>query len=434
ATENERGRCISYRIAKSALNQQTVTIANELKAAGSKIVMIVVDPGDVPTRLIRGNGKTDIDKSVRGIVEIIESATLISQNSFPFMREEAAVFLARLTAINANSNGDSENALILSDRLGGFPLALVHVAAIIRRKDLTMNEMLERYDDRAFDSEIYNFTELSPQDKYTQIMSTVWELEDLGNPSLHLLAIIVSIDPDAIDESIVKMRLDKYPSEDFRKQLTVHRVVQEGTRDRMLSQKFTLVFGHVIELLLKAWYHEPGEKFTHLRALWDIANLVSPHATYVKSISDRRGPDLDPDITSAFARLLQKNGWSLFETGYPNSAQPLLELALRLCDGIPSKTYSDFHGQDKKVLLADVLFCLVSLPVDHNQPVDALRYTERHFEVRMTELGLGYVLNERFEDAIVANRAGGGLLVELPLFKEGRNWPDLPSYTRFLPL
>lgn len=77
----------------------------------------------------------------------------------------------------------------------------------------------------------------------------------------------------------------------------------------MLSQKFTLVFGHVIELLLKAWYHEPGEKFTHLRALWDIANLVSPHATYVKSISDRRGPDLDPDITSAFARLLQKNGW-----------------------------------------------------------------------------------------------------------------------------
>lgn len=132
------------------------------------------------------------------------------------MREEAAVFLARLTAINANSNGDSENALILSDRLGGFPLALVHVAAIIRRKDLTMNEMLERYDDRAFDSEIYNFTELSPQDKYTQIMSTVWELEDLGNPSLHLLAIIVSIDPDAIDESIVKMRLDKYPSEDFR--------------------------------------------------------------------------------------------------------------------------------------------------------------------------------------------------------------------------
>lgn len=42
-------------MAKSALNQQTVTIANELKAAGSNVIMIAVDPGDVPTRLSRGN-------------------------------------------------------------------------------------------------------------------------------------------------------------------------------------------------------------------------------------------------------------------------------------------------------------------------------------------------------------------------------------------
>ena len=82
AAENDRGRCISYRIAKTALNQQTVTIANELKAAGSKVIILAVDPGDVPTRLSRGHGKTDIDKSVRGIVEIIETATLADSGSF----------------------------------------------------------------------------------------------------------------------------------------------------------------------------------------------------------------------------------------------------------------------------------------------------------------------------------------------------------------
>ena len=80
--ENDRGRCIGYRMAKTALNQQTVTIANELKAAGFNVIMIAVDPGDVPTRLSRGNGKTDIDKSVRGIVEIIESANLVDSGSF----------------------------------------------------------------------------------------------------------------------------------------------------------------------------------------------------------------------------------------------------------------------------------------------------------------------------------------------------------------
>lgn len=35
----------------------------------------MLDPGDVPTRLSRGNGKTGIDKSVRGMVGIIENAT-----------------------------------------------------------------------------------------------------------------------------------------------------------------------------------------------------------------------------------------------------------------------------------------------------------------------------------------------------------------------
>lgn len=70
-----------------------------------------------------------------------------------------------------------------------------------------------------------------------------------------------------------------------------------------------IVFGHVIAVLLKAWYHEPEEKFTHLKALWNVANIVSPHATRIKSIYDRKRPELNPDITFAFARLLQKNGW-----------------------------------------------------------------------------------------------------------------------------
>ncbi|KAH8591408.1 short chain dehydrogenase [Bisporella sp. PMI_857] len=79
---NDRGRCISYRIAKAALNQQTVTIAHELKAADSTITMIMLDPGDIPTRLSRGNGKTGIDESVRGMVEIIEKATIQDSGCF----------------------------------------------------------------------------------------------------------------------------------------------------------------------------------------------------------------------------------------------------------------------------------------------------------------------------------------------------------------
>ena len=99
------------------------------------------------------------------------------------------------------------------------------------------------------------------------------------------------------------------------------------------------------------------------------------------------------------------------------------------------------HGQDDQVLLADILFCLSTLFADQSQAGEALKYSARHFDVRMkierkkhaigrhgglayTELGLAYLLNDRFEEAINVCRAGKALLVELPLFKEGKYWPD----------
>jgi hypothetical protein len=59
-----------------------VTIAHELKAAGMNITMLMLDPGDIPTRLSRGNGKTDIDQSVRAMVGIIEKATMRDSGCF----------------------------------------------------------------------------------------------------------------------------------------------------------------------------------------------------------------------------------------------------------------------------------------------------------------------------------------------------------------
>lgn len=48
-----------------------------------------------------------------------------------------------------------------------------------------------------------------------------------------------------------------------------------------------------------------------------------------------------------------------------------------------------------------------------------------HGGLAYTELGLAYLLNNRFQEAISAYQAGKALLVQLPLFKEGNYWPDL---------
>lgn len=61
---------------------ETVTIAHELKAKNLNITMLALDPGDVPTRLSRWEGTTDMEASIRGMVKIIEEAEVDVSGSY----------------------------------------------------------------------------------------------------------------------------------------------------------------------------------------------------------------------------------------------------------------------------------------------------------------------------------------------------------------
>jgi hypothetical protein len=69
-----------------------VTIHHELKAAAAGITILMLDPGDIPTRLSGGNGETDIDKSVRGMVGIIQKATAKDSGCFYKWNGETVAF------------------------------------------------------------------------------------------------------------------------------------------------------------------------------------------------------------------------------------------------------------------------------------------------------------------------------------------------------
>ena len=299
--------------------------------------LVIFDNADKPEILrdywpISGNGSalvTSRDPPAKTYLHPTRGIDLL-----PFGREDAASFLEILTAKDATSQSDHEIALELSDRLGGFPLALVHIASIVQRMHLTLVEMLEKYEKRLLHSELYDARRISPHDKYAHTLATVWAVEDLGKSSIHLLNLIALFDPDAIPETILQIGLDPSPSDDHygrrnsyeeartslisaslvkrdteKKQIIVHRVVQEGTRNRMSPERLKPVFNLVVGLLLNAWYHDPEEKFTHVNSLWELAKSISPHATYVHALYEQYQLQLDPDEAFAFARLLQKNGW-----------------------------------------------------------------------------------------------------------------------------
>lgn len=90
--ENLEGECIAYRLAKTALNQQTVTIARELKAQGHKISLMCVNPGWVPTRMTKGKGNVRIEESVEGMIKLTDEMTLENTGQFRMANGETHAY------------------------------------------------------------------------------------------------------------------------------------------------------------------------------------------------------------------------------------------------------------------------------------------------------------------------------------------------------
>jgi len=79
---NNNGTKIGYKLSKTALNQETQTIAMDLKNSGSKIAVAAVSPGWVKTKLSGWLGDTDIDESVNGMISVIENLNTENTGGF----------------------------------------------------------------------------------------------------------------------------------------------------------------------------------------------------------------------------------------------------------------------------------------------------------------------------------------------------------------
>lgn len=79
---NNNGTKIGYKLSKTALNQETQTIAQDLKSKGSKIAVMAVSPGWVKTRLSGWLGDTDIDESINGMFAVIEKLSMEETGGF----------------------------------------------------------------------------------------------------------------------------------------------------------------------------------------------------------------------------------------------------------------------------------------------------------------------------------------------------------------
>ncbi|KAI1122333.1 hypothetical protein F5Y10DRAFT_281771 [Nemania abortiva] len=72
---NTFGTCMAYRTAKTALNQNSVTLAREWEKEGLDLTIVCIEPGFLPTRLTDFKGEDDMETCIGGVMKVIDGIT-----------------------------------------------------------------------------------------------------------------------------------------------------------------------------------------------------------------------------------------------------------------------------------------------------------------------------------------------------------------------
>ena len=95
-----------------------------------------------------------------------------------------------------------ETSKAIAGQLGGIPLAIVQMAAIIRRQNLSLKEFFDLYKEGANLHALHQFR-IGAQRGYEHSLASVWTLDELSPGALVLLDVLSFLDLDAIQEEII---------------------------------------------------------------------------------------------------------------------------------------------------------------------------------------------------------------------------------------
>jgi hypothetical protein len=236
----------------------------------------------------------------------------------PFEDAEATSFLLRLTS-REKKHSERKSATEVAQLLGGYPLAITHMARLIGRYDYSFPEFRQRYEpDRARRTLFSIYAgPAKTRPGYHHTLATVWKLDDLEE-SATLLDVISLLDASGIPEFIVRgnpvcQQWKGYPQddssfEDARLELLksslitrdrntavikTHTIVQDTVRASMDDKKFNSLFRHVFRMLSAVWPYEDRFGFGHENSRWSgptgLEELFS-HILHLQKIFPRFDP------------------------------------------------------------------------------------------------------------------------------------------------
>lgn len=331
-----RNPTVSLELAKGWLASPRKVLDQESDIVGQAEAkwLLIFDNADRPDILqdyypLSGNGSILVT-SRDPLSKTSPSIAQVTIDVEPFGDEEAATFLRNLSHVKR----EEDISIRIAQKLGGLPLALSQMAAIIRYQYLSFSEFLERWEDEADRKELLGFDAGAPRPEARGNSASIFAIERLEPHAKTILEICAFLDPDCIQERLFTggtssvNHLDDFPKKMFtyataradllkrslvkrneeNKEFWVHRVLQDSIKAKMSAERMRTIFSAAVNLVYTAWGTTSLDK-RHDISLSKSREGLFPHALSLKSIYERLhgAGELKPDIQLAF--LLNEAGW-----------------------------------------------------------------------------------------------------------------------------
>jgi hypothetical protein len=227
----------------------------------------------------------------------------------PFTNEEGSE-LVRLLTTSDGSKAEIEASAVMNTLLDGLPLGIVQMAGIIRRREWSIQDFVEKF---RGDQQYRTYRTMDnpiQRRRYGNTLATAWQFDDLDKDTTKLLKVLALLNPDRIQEQmflkyINEARDPKLLESDeafdearsvllsssiirrnkMRRELWIHRVPQHEIRSQTPADLLYELFGLAVCIVANSWPGHSGNMGArHKISRWKSCEEYFPHLQYLHVI------------------------------------------------------------------------------------------------------------------------------------------------------
>lgn len=223
----------------------------------------------------------------------------------PFSTHDGGELLRRM-ADRERELDAVDTSIRISEILGGLPLAISQISALIRRKHLSLRELEAWYSEGSRD--LHDASINIPESTYKHTIWSTWATEQLSAFGITLLQVLSVLDPDRIPEELLtegakQTELEYYPVKKMdyfnaraelinsslvsrnmaTNELRIHRLVQEVVRHKMDSSELQNIYKAAAALISTVWPYVTHSTRNRVGRV-PIAEKFAPHVCRLEAL------------------------------------------------------------------------------------------------------------------------------------------------------